>query len=167
MTPVIGTADEIRPLYRAMLMLGVVAVVILGLGLVDFFAFEPLGEHSGITVRVVGVFHVDPTTGATAGPGRSKFTPTEAFAAVVDWSAVPGTTIVGATWLNSLGETVGEVRPKPGSALTESDRTVPVKVPTGRTRNIPGEYVFVAERFRGGQPVEVLARRLVLVRPTA
>jgi hypothetical protein len=164
---VTGAVDEIRPLYRAMLILGVVAIVILGLGLVEFFAFEPLGEHSGITVHVTGVFHYDPTNKETSGPDRSKFAATEDFAAVVDWSTVPSSVVVGATWLNSLGETVGHVGPKPANQLTEADRVVPVKVPSGLTRNLPGEYIFVAERFRSGQPVEVLARRFVLVRRSA
>jgi hypothetical protein len=164
---VIGAADEIRPLYRAMLILGAVAVVILALGLFQFFAFEPQGQHSGITVKVVGVFHYDPRTKETSGPDRAKFSATEDFAAVVDWSAVPGTAVVGAIWLNSLGQTVGRVGPKPGSQLTDADRIVPVKVPAGLTRNIPGEYILVVERFKGGQPVEVLARRFVLVRRTA
>ena len=156
--------DEIRPLYRAMLILGAVAIVILGLGLVEFFAFEPLGEHSGLTVHVVGVFHYDPATRATSGPDGGKFAATEDFAAVVDWSTVPGAVVVGATWLNSLGETVGRVGPKPASDMSDADRVVPVKVPAGLTRNIPGEYILVVERFRAGQPVEVLTRRFILVR---
>jgi hypothetical protein len=40
---------------------------------------------------------------------------------------------------------------------------VRVNVPRGLKTNIPGEYVFVVERVAHGQPVEVLARRLVLV----
>jgi len=64
-------------------------------------------------------------------------------------------------------ETVGQVGPKPAGQMTDTDRVVPVKVPSGLTRNIPGEYIFVAERFRSGQPVEVLARRFVLVRRSA
>lgn len=162
----VGALDEIRPLSRAMLILGAVAIVILGLGLVEFFAFEPLGEHSGITVHVVGVFHYDLTTKETSGSDRVKFAATEDFAAVVDWSTVPGAVVVGATWINGLGETVGQLGPKPASQMTDADRVVPVKVPPGLTRNIPGEYIFVVERFRSGQPVEVLARRFILVRRT-
>lgn len=161
-----GAADEIRPLYRAMLILGAVAIVILGLGLVEFFAFEPLGQHSGISVRIAGVYHYDPATRETSGPDRSKFSATEDLAAVVDWSSLPATVVVGATWINSLGETVGQVGPKSAGQMTDSDRVVPVKVPPGLTRNIPGEYIFVVERYQAGQPVEVLARRFILVRPT-
>jgi len=40
---------------------------------------------------------------------------------------------------------------------------VPVKVPQGLHHNLPGHYTFVVERLQGGVPVEVLARRLVLV----
>jgi hypothetical protein len=29
--------------------------------------------------------------------------------------------------------------------------------------NLPGDYTFVVERLQGGVPVEVLARRIVLV----
>lgn len=160
----IAVDAEIRPLYRAMLILGAVAIVILGLGLIEFLAFEPLGEHSGITVRVDGVFYYDPSSHETTGGDRSRFDASEDFAAVVDWSSAPSGTVVGASWFSAIGSAVGQVGPKPAGEMTEQDRTVPVKVPPGLTRNVPGEYVFVVERYRGHQPVEVLARRLVLVR---
>jgi hypothetical protein len=41
---------------------------------------------------------------------------------------------------------------------------VPVETPEGEQANLPGDYLFVVERFSHGQPVEVLARRIVLVR---
>jgi hypothetical protein len=40
---------------------------------------------------------------------------------------------------------------------------VPVIVPPTYKHNLPGIYTFVVERFSGGVPVEVLARRIVLV----
>jgi hypothetical protein len=40
---------------------------------------------------------------------------------------------------------------------------VPVALPAGLRQNIPGTYLFVVERISRGQPVEVLARRLVVV----
>jgi hypothetical protein len=40
---------------------------------------------------------------------------------------------------------------------------VPVITPPGLRHNLPGHYTFVVERIQGGLPVEVLARRIVLV----
>ena len=41
---------------------------------------------------------------------------------------------------------------------------VPVEVPSGEERNLPGHYLFVVERYKNGQPVEVIGRRIVLVK---
>ena len=43
---------------------------------------------------------------------------------------------------------------------------VPVALPAGLKQNIPGTYLFVVERISRGQPVEVLARRLIEVERT-
>ena len=160
----LAAADDLRPLYRVIKILGAAAIAILALGLVEFLAFEPLGQHSGLSARVEGVFRYDPAAHQTSGADSSRFSATEDFAAVIDWSSLPSSTVAGASWSNSLGTVVGGVGPKSAGQMTEADRTVPVKVPSGLTRNIPGQYLFVVERFRSGQPVEVLARRLVLVR---
>lgn len=160
----LAVADDLGPLYRAIRLLGAAAVLILALGLVDYLAFEPLGQHSGLSARIQGVYHYDPSTNQTGGADHSRFSATEDFAAVVDWSSLPAGVVVGAGWSNALGTEVGGVGPKPAGQMTDQDRTVPVKVPHGLTRSIPGRYLFVVERFRGGQPVEVLARRQVLVR---
>lgn len=157
-------ADDLRPLFRTVVALGIAGLVILAVGLVEFFAFEPLGQHTGVKARVVGVFRYDPDSRQTSGPSSARFAADQDFAAVVDWSSVPGDTLVGAHWFNSLGSDVGGIDPRPASAMTDADRSVPVKVPEGFHANIPGEYLFVVERFRDGQPVEVLARRLVLVK---
>jgi hypothetical protein len=53
--------------------------------------------------------------------------------------------------------------PAPAGQLTENS-IVPVKIPQGFRHNVPGDYTFVVERYQDGQPVEVLARRLVYVR---
>ena len=47
-----------------------------------------------------------------------------------------------------------------------AENAVPVALPQGLTQNIPGTYIFVVERISRGQPVEVLARRLVEVERT-
>ena len=156
--------DGLRPLYRTIVALGVVGLVILTVGVVEFLAFEPLGQHTGLRARVEGVFRYDPDSRQTSGSSSTRFAANQPFAAVVDWSSVPGDTVVGARWFNSLGTDVGGIDPKPASQMTDADRLVPVKVPEGFHANIPGEYLFVVERFRDGQPVEVLARRLVLVK---
>ncbi|TMC09444.1 MAG: hypothetical protein E6J29_13780 [Chloroflexi bacterium] len=54
----------------------------------------------------------------------------------------------------------------PGNAEAMAENAVPVALPQGLTQNIPGTYLFVVERISHGQPVEVLARRLVEVERT-
>ena len=162
--PGVTAADNLRPLFRTVIGLGVAGLLILSVGLVEFFAFEPLGERTGATARVEGVYRYDPDSHQTSGASSTKFSANQEFAAVVDWSSVAASTVVGARWYNSLGTDVGGVDPKPASQMTDADRTIPVKVPEGFHANIPGEYLFVVERFRDGQPVEVLARRYVLVK---
>ncbi len=155
--------DAVRPLYRAMLSLGVVAIVILSAGLLDFFSFEPPGERTGVHATVKGVFHYDPESKQVSGPDSQRFKADDAFAAVVDWSSLPGSMVVAARWYNTLGTTVGGIGPSRAGDLTERS-VIPVKVPEGFRHNVPGDYEFVVERYSQGQPVEVLARRLVYVR---
>lgn len=159
-------ADELRPLYRTLLILAGAAVVILGLGLAELVYFEPPGQQTGTAVRVEGIYKYDPQSGQIQGKPTTRFTIDDAFAAVVDWGSVPGSMVVAARWYNSLGTVVGDVGPAPAASLA-GHRVVPAQVPKGFTRNLPGEYVFVIERYAHGQPVELLARRLVLVRQTA
>ena len=50
------------------------------------------------------------------------------------------------------------------TAVTTIPRSgIPVAAPAPFNRNLPGRYIFVVERLDNGVPVEVLARRLVLV----
>jgi hypothetical protein len=155
--------DPIAPLYKATVAMGVVAIVILAAGLAEFLYFEPPGQRTGTTARVEGVYRYDPKTMQTSGGDSKRFQSDQTFAAVVDWSSLPSDLVVAARWYNSFSEVVGEVGPKRAGELGD-DRAVPVKVPEGLTRNLPGQYMFVVERFKGDQPVEVLARRFVVVR---
>lgn len=155
--------DQLRPLYRAMVSLGVVGIVILALGLLDFFSFEPLGQRTGMHATVQGVYRYDAHSHEVSGQPRQRFTADEAFAAVVDWSSLPSSTVVAARWFDTLGDEVGGVGPSPASDLG-STSVIPVKIPQGFQHNVPGDYNFVVERFSRGQPVEVLASRLVYVR---
>jgi len=162
----VQTRDEVGPLYRTMVTLGVVAVVILVAGLVDFFAFEPLGQKTGAHATVQGVFHYDPGTHQVSGNDSRRFTIDDSFAAVVDWTSLPTPMVVAGRWYNTLGTAVGGVGPRPAGELGDQS-VVPVKIPEGFKHNIPGSYSFVVERYSQGQPVEVLARRLVYVRSAA
>jgi hypothetical protein len=154
--------DQLRTLYRTLLVFATVAVVILAVGLVEFVYFEPPGQTTGVKARIAGVYQYDPATGNTIGPDRSSFVRTEEFAAVVDWSGLPPDLSVDARWYDTFGSVVGRVGPSPPAAL--GPRTiVAVTVPQGLHHNLPGHYTFVVERLQGGLPVEVLARRIVLV----
>jgi len=154
--------DQLQTLYRTLLVFATVAVVILAVGLVEFVYFEPPGQTTGVKARIAGVYLYDPTTGTTVGPDRSSFARTDEFAAVVDWSGLPPDLNVDARWYDTFGNVVGRIGPSTPARLGQRT-TVPVIVPQGLHHNLPGHYTFVVERLQGGLPVEVLARRIVLV----
>jgi hypothetical protein len=154
--------DQLQTLYRTLLVFATVAVLILAVGLVEFVYFEPPGQTTGAKARIAGVYQYDPSTGNTVGPDRPSFARSEEFAAVVDWSGLPPELSVDARWYDTFGNIVGRVGPSTPAQLGQRS-TVPVTVPHGLHHNLPGHYTFVVERLEGGLPVEVLARRIVLV----
>ena len=154
--------DQLRTLYRTLLLFGTVGVVILGIGLVQFVYFEPLGQASGVKAHIVGVYQFYPATPQTVGADRSEFHRNEEFAAVVDWSSIPSNMTVDARWYNSFGSIEGQVGPDSPSALA-AKTVIPVEVPQGLHYVLPGRYTFVVERLQDGVPVEVLGRRFVVV----
>jgi hypothetical protein len=154
--------NQVRTLYRTLLIFATVGVVILALGLVEFVYFEPPGQASGAKARIVGIYQYDPTTHTSFGPDRTSFKRTEEFAAAVDWSTLPSDITVDARWYDAFGDVVGRLGPNTPSKLAGMT-VVPVIVPPTYKHNLPGIYTFVVERFSGGVPVEVLARRIVLV----
>jgi len=154
--------DPVRSLYRALLVFDIVAVLILAIGLGEFLYFEPPGQATGLKATIVGVYQYDAASQATSGPDRRTFLRTQQFAAVVDWSTLPQQITVDARWYDSFAAMVGRVGPGTPAQLA-NQTTIPVGVPTGMKFNLPGQYVFVVERIDNGVPVEVLARRLVLV----
>ena len=154
--------DQLQTLYRTLLVFATVAVVILAVGLVEFVYFEPPGQATGVKARIAGVYQYDPATGNTIDADRSSFARTEEFAAVVDWSGLPPDLSVDARWYDTFGNIVGRVGPSTPAQLGPRT-TVPVTVPRGFHHNLPGHYTFVVERLQAGLPVEVLARRIVLV----
>jgi hypothetical protein len=161
----VGQRDPVVTLYRTLLVCAAVAIVILAAGLAEFFYFEPFAQSSGLHARITGVYAYDPVTHQTSGPDRSTFLRTEQFAATVDWSTLPANITVQAIWYDSFGNVVGQVGPaKPADLAKQA--TVPAELPQGLSYHLPGQYVFAVERDQGGQPVEVLARRLVEVERT-
>lgn len=139
-----------------------VAIAILLLGMVEFIHFEPFEPKTGAAAEIVGIFAFDPESGSKTGPDASHFNRDQVFAAEVNWSALPPAMVVGARWYNSFQEEVGGAGPKPAADLS-SQQLVPIHVPEGLERNLPGHYTFVVERYARGQPVEVIARRLIRV----
>jgi hypothetical protein len=154
--------DQVQVLYRTLLVFATVAVVILAVGLVEFVYFEPPGQATGAKARIVGVYAYDPSTGNSLGTDRSAFTRTEDFAAVVDWSGLPPDLNVDARWYDAFGSVVGRIGPSTPAKLGNFS-IVAVVTPPGLHHSLPGDYTFVVERLQGGVPVEVLARRIVLV----
>jgi hypothetical protein len=154
--------DQVQVLYRTLLVFATVAVVILAVGLVEFVYFEPPGQATGVKARIAGVYAYDAATHTTLGLDRSAFTRTEDFAAVVDWSGLPPDLNVDARWYDAFGSVAGRVGPSTPAQLGNFS-IVAVITPPGMHHNLPGDYTFVVERLQGGVPVEVLARRIVLV----
>jgi hypothetical protein len=156
------TYDPVRTLYRTLILFAAVGIVILVAGLFEFFYFEPPGQATGAQANIVGVFAYDPGTQKTSGPDRRTFARNEHFAAIVDWSSLPSDITVDARWYNSFQVVVAQVGPGTPAQLA-NQTVVSVAVPAGLKYNLPGQYIFVVERISGGVPVEVLARRIVLV----
>lgn len=155
------TYDQLRVLYRTLLVFATVGAAVLSLGLVQFVYFERPGESSGVQARIAGVYKYDPSSRQTSGPDRREFARSEQFAAVVDWTSIPGNLVVDARWYDSFGSIEGAVGPATAGDLVGS-RIVPVKVPESYRYVLPGRYQFVVERLKDGVPVEVLARRFVV-----
>ena len=156
------TYDQLRTLYRTLLVFATVGVVILAIGLIEFVYFEPPGQASGIKATIVGVYEYDPMQRHVLGPDRSEFPRSGQFAAVVDWSSLPANLVVDARWYDSFGSLEGHVGPAMPPELG-STGIVPVQVPPGFRYVLPGRYTFVVERLKDGVPVEVLGRRFVVV----
>ena len=157
------TYDQLHTLYRTLLVFATVGAIILSVGLVQFVYFERPGQETGVKAHIVGVYEYDPATSKTLGPDRSEFPRSGVFAAVVDWSSVPSQLVVDARWYDTFGSMRGEVGPGHATDLS-AHGVVPVEVPPDLHFVLPGRYTFVVERLDAdGVPVEVLARRFVLV----
>lgn len=154
--------DQVPTLYRTLLVFAAASILILVAGLVEFVYFEPPGRHTGLKATIVGVYQYDPDQNTVTGPDSSLFPRTVLFAAKVDWSSLPSNVIVDARWYDSFGNIVGGVGPATPPELT-NQAIIPVRVPPGFRHILPGHYLFVVERYDGGVPVEVIARRLVQV----
>ena len=156
-------ADDVRPLFRAILAFGALALVILTVGFAEFVYFEPPGQRTTTQARIEGVYAYDASAKNVTGSDRDSFNRDEGFAAVVDWASLPPDVVAGARWYDSFGDVVGSVGPAPAAQLQDRS-VVAVESPSGGERNLPGHYLFVVERYSKGQPIEVLGRRIVVVR---
>ena len=151
--------DEILPLYQAIVIVGIVALLVFFAGGVEFFLFEPVGQHTGLMAKIEGVNLYK--NGHVEGGPRYEYSREEAFAAIVDWRSIPPDLVVTARWFNGFGEVVGSIPPGPAGQMPPDP--VPVRVPPGLDKNLPGTYLFVVERVVHGKPVEVLGRQFVRV----
>lgn len=158
----VASYDQVRTLYRTLLLYATVGVVILAVGLLEFVYFEPPGQSSGIRAHIVGVYAYDPATGTVSGPSKTEFSRSQQIAAVVDWTSLQGNLTVDARWYDTFGDIVGRVGPGTPADLARQ-MIVPVVTPTGLHHLLPGHYTFVVERIQSGMPVEVLGRRIVVV----
>jgi len=159
---VAAPVDQVRTLYRTLLVYAAVSILILVAGLVEFAYFEPPGQHTGLKANITGVYQYDPANNTTTGSDRNSFPRTMLFAAVVEWSSLPKNVVVDARWYDAFGNVVGSVGPATPDKLA-SQTIIPVRFPPGFQQNLPGHYIFVVERYEGSVPVEVIGRRVVLV----
>jgi hypothetical protein len=159
----IGAREDLRPLYRMMLGLGVAAIVILALGLATLLRFAPPGQRTGYRAHIVGVFAYDPGSGQIGGQPMTRFHRDQAFAAQVDWGSLPPAIVVAADWYDSLDSQVGSVGPASAADLAGHSAVVPVRTPPASRANLPGSYTLVVVRYAGGQPVELLGSESVVV----
>lgn len=157
----VAAADETRPIFRLLVALGIAGVVILAVGLAQFVHYEPSGQHTGLAVRITGIYGYDRRTDSIVGQNRDHFRTDEPFAAGVDWSGLPPAVVVGAGWFSGgFGIDAGGVGPAPAGTLGARS-VVPVNFGAGRFPS--GRYEFVVERYSGGRAVEVLARAAIVV----
>jgi hypothetical protein len=115
-------------LYRTLLAYGIVAVLILGAGMAEYFHFEPFGRAATVPTAIVGVYLYDPTSHRTSGPDQQTFARNQPFAVVVDWSKLPDSITVQALWYDSFGNVVGRVGPGHPSELS-GEVAIPAAVP--------------------------------------
>src|SRR5215467_15696839 len=155
--------EDFRPLYRTMLGLGLVAILILALGVVTLLRFAPPGQHSGYHAQVAGVFPYDSRSGQVDGPPSTHFRRDQQFAAQVEWEHLPSGMVVAARWYDSLDSVVGSVGPAPAGTLARGSELVPVETPSGLRANLPGSYTLTIVRYSGGQQVELLNSLSVVV----
>jgi hypothetical protein len=153
--------DEIRPVFRLLVALGIAGVVILAVGLAQFVQYEPPGQRTGQAVKITGVYDYDLKTGKTFGPDKDHFRTNEPFAAVVDWSSLPPDLVVGGSWFSG-GFSLDSGGVGPARAADLSEKSV-VPVNRGAQRFPAGRYEFVVERYTAARPVEVLGRRSLVV----
>ena len=155
--------DPVVTLHRTLLLSAAAGLLILTAGVVEYVYFEPFAQASGVHAEIRGVYAYDAATHETKGSDRSTFRRTEDFAAVVDWGSIGAKDItVQAIWFDGFGNVVGQAGPGRPADL-QAHQVVPAELPEGLSYHLPGEYIFAVERVQGGQPVEVLARRLIQV----
>lgn len=161
----IETHDDLRPLYRVMLALGLVAVLILAFGFALLLKFAPPGQRSGYRAQVTGVYVYDGSTGSISGSPMTRFHRTQLFAAQVEWEKLPPDMLVSARWTDSLDDEAGttEPTPAPAGSLARQEGLVPVRASREFHTNLPGEYTLTVVRYAHGQPVELLASARVTV----
>jgi hypothetical protein len=157
------SSDDFRPLYWTMVGLGVVAVVILAVGVATLVRFGPFGQHSGYHARVTGVYLYDAGSGQIKGLPSTHFRRDQQFAARVEWDRLPADMVVAARWTDSLGSDVGGVGPEPAGQLAAGSPLVPVTTQPLLHANLPGGYTLIVLRYAGGQPVELIDTESVVV----
>ena len=150
--------DDVRLPYLTLLIVGVISLGLLGLGLDNLVAATVPWEHTNLSVKVNGVYAYDTRTGTVHGAATKTFHTDKAFAAKVDWAALPAQLSVGAAWYSSGGTLIQSLGPSPAGSLAARHRLVPMD-----QRAPPDTYELLVMHYDGGKPIEILGRAGVTV----
>jgi endonuclease YncB( thermonuclease family) len=145
--------------YWTMLALGAVSAVLLLLGLTNLVVATMPWAHTGLHVRVSGVYPYDRESGRVSGSPRRKFPQGRTFAARVNWSSLPSGLNVGAAWYDDNETQVAAITPAAAGDLAARHATVPMT----DTNAPPGAYTVLVMHYVDGRPIEILGRTTVRI----
>lgn len=151
--------DDLQAPFVTILALGAVSALLLVLGLSNLVLASMPWAHTGLHASVSGVYTYDRSTGTVGSEATKTFPRGQAFAARVDWAALPGDLSVGAAWYGPDDAQVGGVGPAPARDLAARQAPAPMtdlKGPSGR-------YTLLVMHYVDNQPIEILARQAVRV----
>ena len=127
--------DGLTAPYVLLLAVGLFSFLVILLAFGQLIQGTAPWQHVNVQARIEGVYRYDPGTGRTTSGRQTSFQQGEAFAARVDWAALPTGLEVGARWYDDSGEDWGGIQPAAAGQLASGG---PFLVPMVRTDAPPG-----------------------------